>query len=107
MATVNIADARAHLSELVGQVEAGETIDFLRRGKLAARLVPAETPRKPIDIAALRKLTQGCRYRQNPKEFLDCDPAVFCSRECRFRHQVVDRQNNSLCKFTNCPLPVC
>ncbi len=44
MATVNIADAKAHLSELVGQVEAGETIDFLRGGKLVARLVPAETP---------------------------------------------------------------
>ncbi|MBB3234924.1 type II toxin-antitoxin system Phd/YefM family antitoxin [Phyllobacterium endophyticum] len=59
MATVNIADAKAHLSELVGQVEAGETMDFLRRGKLVARMVPAETPRKPIDIEALRKLTQG------------------------------------------------
>jgi prevent-host-death family protein len=59
MTTVNLADAKAHLSELIGQVEAGETIDILRRGKLVARLVPAETPRKPIDIEALRKLTEG------------------------------------------------
>ncbi|ATU91813.1 type II toxin-antitoxin system Phd/YefM family antitoxin [Phyllobacterium zundukense] len=59
MATVNLAEAKAHLSELINQVEAGETIDILRRGKLVARLVPAESPRKPIDIEALRKLTEG------------------------------------------------
>ncbi len=59
MATVNLAEAKAHLSELINQVEAGETIDILRRGKLVARLVPAASPRKPIDIEALRKLTEG------------------------------------------------
>lgn len=63
MTTVNLADAKAHLSELVNQVEAGESIDILRRGKLVARLVPAETPRKPIDIALFEKATNGMPYQ--------------------------------------------
>jgi prevent-host-death family protein len=63
MATVNLAEAKAHLSELIGQVEAGETIDILRRGKLVARLVPAEIPRKPIDIAIFQRATDGMPYQ--------------------------------------------
>lgn len=63
MTTVNLADAKAHLSELVNQVEAGESIDILRRGKLVARLVPAKTPRKPIDIALFEKATDGMPYQ--------------------------------------------
>jgi prevent-host-death family protein len=54
----NIAEAKAHLSDLVARAEAGETVNIMRRGKLAARLVPAAMPpRKPIDIAKLRALT--------------------------------------------------
>jgi prevent-host-death family protein len=64
MTTVNLAEAKAHLSELIGQVEAGETVDILKRGKLVARLVPAETPRKPIDVEALRKLTEAMPRRE-------------------------------------------
>lgn len=59
MRTVNLVEAKAHLSELIDQVEAGETVDILRRGKLVARLVPAGQPRKPIDIAVLRELTEN------------------------------------------------
>jgi prevent-host-death family protein len=59
MTKVNLADAKAHFSELVGQAEAGETIDILRRGKLVARLVPAEAARRPIDIEFLRNATEG------------------------------------------------
>jgi prevent-host-death family protein len=54
----NIAEAKAHLSDLVARAEAGEKVNIMRRGKLAARLVPAAMPpRKPIDIAKLRALT--------------------------------------------------
>lgn len=59
MGTVNLVDAKAHLSELIDEVEAGETVQILRRGKLVAQLVPAGAPRKPIDIAALRQLTEN------------------------------------------------
>ena len=57
MSAINLADAKARLSELVDRVEAGESIDIMRRGKLVARLVAATQPRKPIDLAKLRALT--------------------------------------------------
>jgi prevent-host-death family protein len=46
--TVNVAQAKAKLSELLTRVEAGEEIVISRAGKPVARLVPApaETPRR-------------------------------------------------------------
>lgn len=57
MSAINLADAKAHLSELVDRVEAGDSIEITRRGKPVARLTSVERPRKPIDAAALRALT--------------------------------------------------
>ncbi len=57
MEKVNLAEAKAHLSELVDRVEAGDSIDITRRGKPVARLSAATRPRKPIDLALLRSLT--------------------------------------------------
>ena len=57
MATVNLADAKAHLSELVDRVQAGDTIDITRRGRPVARLTAAARPRKRIDLAMLEALT--------------------------------------------------
>ena len=57
MAAMNLADAKAHLSALVDRVEAGETVDILRRGKLVARLTPPERPRKPISLAEMQAVT--------------------------------------------------
>lgn len=54
MERINLADAKARLSEIVDRVEAGESIEITRRGKIAARLVPVEPPRKKIDVEALR-----------------------------------------------------
>lgn len=59
MDRINLADAKAHFSELVDRAEAGETIDIVRRGKLAARLVPPEKARQKIDVEALRKAVEG------------------------------------------------
>jgi prevent-host-death family protein len=59
MQTVNLADAKTRLSELVNKVEAGETVWITRRGKLVARLIAASTPRKRIDIESLREMTVG------------------------------------------------
>jgi len=58
MSTVNLADAKAHLSELIDRVEAGDSIDITRRGKPVARLTAVAGPRKRIDVAPLRSLTQ-------------------------------------------------
>ena len=57
MAAINLADAKAHFSELVDRVEAGETVDILRRGKLVARLTPPERPRQPISLAEMQAIT--------------------------------------------------
>jgi prevent-host-death family protein len=54
---INLADAKAHLSELVSRVEAGDSIDITRRGKPVARLTAASRPRKRIEAALLQSLT--------------------------------------------------
>lgn len=57
MNAINLADAKAHLSELVDRVEAGASIEITRRGKPVARLTTVARPRKPIDAALLAALT--------------------------------------------------
>ena len=67
MDAISLAEAKAHLSELIDRVEAGEEICITRRGKPVARItrrgkpvaqiVPANTPRKPVDLKALQALT--------------------------------------------------
>jgi len=55
--SVNLADAKAHLSELVDWVEAGGAIEITRRGKPVARLTPVARPRRRIDLVMLQALT--------------------------------------------------
>ena len=43
MATVNVHEAKTHLSRLLVQVEAGEEITIARNGKPVARLVPCKS----------------------------------------------------------------
>ncbi|MER8833418.1 type II toxin-antitoxin system Phd/YefM family antitoxin [Mesorhizobium sp. M0833] len=57
MDAVNLADAKAHLSELIDRVEAGDSIDITRRGKPVARLTAVARPRKRIDAVLLQSLT--------------------------------------------------
>jgi prevent-host-death family protein len=54
---INLADAKAHLSDLVARVEAGDSIDITRRGKPVARLTAATQPRKRVEANVLRTLT--------------------------------------------------
>ncbi|MBV8765821.1 MAG: type II toxin-antitoxin system Phd/YefM family antitoxin [Hyphomicrobiales bacterium] len=61
MVAVNLADAKAHLSELVDRVEAGDSIDITRRGKPVARLSAVKRPRRRIDAALLQSLTATMR----------------------------------------------
>jgi len=61
MVAVNLADAKAHLSELVDRVEAGDSIDITRRGKPVARLSAVKRPRRRIDAALLQSLTSTMR----------------------------------------------
>lgn len=57
MNPVSLAEAKAHLSELLDRVEAGESITITRRGKPVARFAPISPSRTPIDAAALKALT--------------------------------------------------
>lgn len=56
MKVINIHEAKAHLSEYLAQVEAGETVVIARRNKPIAKLVPIEpqaqpSKRRPIGLA--------------------------------------------------------
>lgn len=53
MHTVSVAEAKAHLSELLNQVEAGEEIVITRRGQPVARLAPEKKPFKPLPLPSL------------------------------------------------------
>lgn len=46
MDAVNLADAKAHLSELVSKAEGGEETVIMRRGQPVAKLVPIAIPKK-------------------------------------------------------------
>ena len=66
MERINLADAKARLSEIVDRVEAGESIEITRRGKPAAKLVPPKKQRtlRPVDVEALRKLRETMPFQQ-------------------------------------------
>ncbi len=72
MANVTLADAKARLSELVDRAAAGEDVLITRRGKLVARIVSAASPaRKPIDVEALRALSESMPPQaQSAAEFI-------------------------------------
>ena len=59
MTDVTLADAKARLSELVGRVMQGDAVRITRRGKPVAQLAPVIGKRAPIDVAALRALTDS------------------------------------------------
>lgn len=56
MHSVSVAEAKAHLSELLNQVEAGEELVITRRGQPVACLKRIDNPLKPIDFAELDRL---------------------------------------------------
>jgi prevent-host-death family protein len=57
MRKVNLAEAKAHLSELVAAAAAGEVVCIMRRGKAVAQLIAAEGERRRIDPLQLRRIT--------------------------------------------------
>ena len=59
MRRVNLADAKAHLSELVERAAAGDPVCITRRGKAVAQITAVDVPRKRIDASALRAMTEA------------------------------------------------
>jgi prevent-host-death family protein len=57
METINIHEAKTHLSRLVERVQAGEEIIIAKAGRPAARLVPMEAAGSPVKIGGLKAPT--------------------------------------------------
>ncbi len=70
MDAIKLADAKAHLSELIDRVEAGDTIEITRRGRPVAKLTRAVQPRKPIDVAVLKALIATMPLQKHSAETL-------------------------------------
>lgn len=59
MDSVNLADAKAHLSELVERAAGGEPVRITRRGKPVAQITAVEQPKKRIELPTLRAMTSS------------------------------------------------
>lgn len=57
MTDVSVAEAKAHLSELINRVLEGDTVRITRRGKVVVQISAPAEAKKPIDVEALRALT--------------------------------------------------
>jgi len=57
MAAINLAEAKAHLSELVSRAECGEETVIMRRGEAVARLVPMNAPKQRLRSRAQFRAT--------------------------------------------------
>ena len=55
MVTVNLAQAKARLSELLDKVETGQEIVITRRGKAVAHLSAVVGPKKPLPLRELAR----------------------------------------------------
>ena len=66
MDDVTVAEAKAHLSELIERAERGEPVRITRRGKLVARITGMERPVQAIDLNALRALTASQPVQPEP-----------------------------------------
>lgn len=59
MSDISLADAKAHLSDLVERAMRGEEVRITRRGKPVARLVGIDREPKPIGFEAIRALVDS------------------------------------------------
>ncbi len=71
MVTVNLAQAKARLSELLDKVESGQEVVITRRGKAVAHISPAIRPKKPLPLQDLAEFrTTMPRLRRPAGEML-------------------------------------
>ena len=59
MSTMNFADAKAHLSEVMDRAEKGERIQITRRGKAIAEIVPLKKQVVPLSFEELEALASS------------------------------------------------
>ena len=71
MVTVNLARAKARLSELLDEVEAGEKVVITRHGRPIARVSPVARPKRPPRLQALAEFRATMpRLRRSSAELL-------------------------------------
>jgi prevent-host-death family protein len=73
MVTVNLAQAKAHLSELLDKVQAGEEVVITRRGHPVAHILPALRPRKPLPLQELTAFRATMPRLRRPSAELLCE----------------------------------
>ena len=67
--SIALAEAKAHLSQILDRVEAGEELVITRRGKPVARVVPVLQPVVPLpSLAAFR--AQFPKMRRSSTEMI-------------------------------------
>ncbi|MBU2785569.1 MAG: type II toxin-antitoxin system Phd/YefM family antitoxin [Acidithiobacillus ferriphilus] len=67
--SIALAEAKAHLSQVLDRVEAGEELVITRRGKPVARVVPVRQPVVPLpSLAAFR--AQFPKMRRSSTEMI-------------------------------------
>jgi prevent-host-death family protein len=66
MNTYSVAEAKAHLSELLARAENGEKVVITRRGQPVAQLSAVEPPKRNIDFARLRALRAAMPTARTP-----------------------------------------
>ncbi|GAB4485283.1 MAG: type II toxin-antitoxin system prevent-host-death family antitoxin [Thermodesulfovibrionales bacterium] len=73
MKTVNVHEAKTHLSRLLGEVESGREIVIAKSGKPMARLVPvAKQPKRRRPGTAKGKITiSDSFYKPLPEDMLE------------------------------------
>jgi prevent-host-death family protein len=59
MTNVTLAEAKAHLSELVERAAAGDLVRITRRGKPVAQITAVTVRRKRVDPSVLRAMTDA------------------------------------------------
>ena len=58
MITVNVAQAKAHLSELLDKVEAGEDLIITRHGREVAHVLPLSRPKQQLPLEDLSRISR-------------------------------------------------
>jgi prevent-host-death family protein len=61
---ISVAHAKAHLSELLDSVEAGEELVITRHGRPVARVLPALPEKQKLPLQHLAQLRQRLPKRQ-------------------------------------------
>jgi prevent-host-death family protein len=59
MTACTVAEAKAHLSELLARVEGGEELVITRRGRPVAQLSPIRPVRRSVDWQAIRAFRES------------------------------------------------